>query len=392
MPALHRIAADGGAGDGAKGGGNALHARFGLLRPGHARLRLHVDGRHKGAARQQDADRCQAEQVVGVAAQVHLGRGVDADAPDHEKPRWVLADVLQDLLEGLAVEERGLDLDSLIARYGLGHPQVGLIDLGEAGVDDLFVQLFLLFEPEDFRCFGREHVDDAVEHRVVEVGVVDGDGFDLLLKNTRQVDRGPQPGEGLGAAVDGDHDPVGGLVAKWMDVPHHEGVDADAADHAVGNASDHAVLDCAHAERPQHDQVVVGCGDVVDQAFPILAVERFVLEGQAGPIAGGLHDVEVGIGDELQAARDQGVVDLALALELLLVLVLLRQRVLHLFEAHVVHPGGVDVAAHQGRFRGTSQPDRHLDGGVGVVRVIKGDVDLPVHRRLPPIQRRDALT
>ena len=177
-----------------------------------------------------------------------------------------------------------------------------------------------------------------------------------------------------------------------MDVPHHEGVDADAADHAVGNAPDHAVLDGAHAERPQHDQVVGGCGDVVDQAFPILAVERLVLEGQAGAIARGLHDVEVGIGDELQAARDQGVVDLALALEFLLVLVLLRQRVLHLFEAHVVHPGGVDVAAHQGRLRGTGQPNRHLDGGVGVVRVIKGDVDLPVHRRLPPIQRRDALT
>src|SRR5205814_1162392 len=138
----------------------------------------------------------------------------------------------------------------------------------------------------------------------------------------------------------------------------------DAADHAVGNASDHAVLDGTHAERPQDDQVVIGCGDVVDQAFPILAVERLVLEGQAGPIAGDLHDVEVGVGDELQAARDQG----------------------------IVHPGGIDVAAHQGRLGGTGQPNRHLDGGVGVVRVIQGDVDLPVHGRLPPIQRRNALT
>jgi len=38
------------------------------------------------------------------------------------------------------------------------------------------------------------------------------------------------------------------------------------------------------------------------------------------------------------------------------------------------------------------EPDRHLDGGVGVVRIIKGDVDLCVHRQLPSIQRRDALT
>src|SRR2546430_2104676 len=87
------------------------------------------------------------------------------------------------------------------------------------------------------------------------------------------------PGGSLRAAVDGHHDPVGGVVAKWMDVPHYERIDADAADHAVGHAPDHAVLDGAHAERPQHYQVIVGCGDVVDQAFPVLAVERLVFEG-----------------------------------------------------------------------------------------------------------------
>jgi hypothetical protein len=98
--------------------------------------------------------RCQPEQVVGVAAEVHLRRGVDADPADHQQPGRVLADVLQDFLERLAVEERRLDLDPLVARQGLRHPQVRLVDLGQAGVDDLFVQLFLLFEAKDLRRLG----------------------------------------------------------------------------------------------------------------------------------------------------------------------------------------------------------------------------------------------
>lgn len=90
-----------------------------------------------------------------------------------------------------------------------------------------------------------------------------------------------------------------------MRVADDERVDADAPDHAVGDTPDHAVLDRAHTERAQDDKVVVRLGDVVDQAFPVLAVERLVFERQTGSVAGDLHDVEVGIGDQLQATRDQ---------------------------------------------------------------------------------------
>src|SRR5207249_11984650 len=62
------------------------------------------------------------------------------------------------------------------------------------------------------------------------------------------------------------------------------------------------------------------------------------VEGEAGLLGFPAHDVEIGIGDELQPHRDQRVVDLALALELVLVLVLLGKRVLHLLEAVVVQP------------------------------------------------------
>ena len=75
--------------------------------------------------------------------------------------------------------------------------------------------------------------------------------------------------------------------------------------------------------------------------------------------------------------------DFALPLELLLVLVLLGERVLHLLEAHVVHAGGIDVGADKPGIGRAGETNGYLDGGVGVVRIIKGDVDLFVHRQLP---------
>lgn len=195
MPAFHRIREIAVRVIAPKGGRHLLHARLGLLRPRHAGLGLDVDGRHVGTARKEDTDRREPKQVVAVTAQVHLRRRVHADATNDEQPGWVLADVLQDLLEGLAVEERRLDLHPFVAGQRLRDPQVRLVDLREAGVDDLLVQLFLLFEAKDLRCFGAKDVDDAVEHCVVEVGVVDGDGFNLLAEDPREVDRRPQPGE-----------------------------------------------------------------------------------------------------------------------------------------------------------------------------------------------------
>ena len=57
-----------------------------------------------------------------------------------------------------------------------------LIDLREPGVDDLLVELILLLEAEHLRRLLGEDVDDAVEDRVVEIRVVDGDRFDLLAE------------------------------------------------------------------------------------------------------------------------------------------------------------------------------------------------------------------
>ena len=69
------------------------------------------------------------------------------------------------------------------------------------------------------------------------------------------------------------------------------------------------------------------------------------------------HAIEIAVGDELEAHRDEAVVDLPLALELHLVDVLLGQGVLHLPEAIVVQLCRVDMAADQFR-RDTPCPAR----------------------------------
>ena len=124
--------------------------------------------------------------MFSVAPQRRLVfRAVDADAAQHDEERIRLARVVDDLLEGLAVEERLLDLDARLVRHPLGHFEMRLIDLREPGVDDLLVELILLLEAEDLRRLLGEDVDDAVEDGVVQIGIVDGDRLDLLAERAR---------------------------------------------------------------------------------------------------------------------------------------------------------------------------------------------------------------
>ena len=92
---------------------------------------------------------------------------------------------------------------------------------------------------------------------------------------------------------------------------------------------------------------------------------RFELE--TGLFAEAGHAIEIAVGDELEAHRDEAVVDLPLAFELHLVDVLLGQGVLHLPEAIVVQLGCVDVAADQFRRERLAQRDGAGDGPVGLV-------------------------
>ena len=194
--------------------GDAVEALQGLVGPGHV-LFCGVEVRRLVlVVADEDVGRQVAHHVLGVAADVHLVVGVVADAAHHDQRRVDLVDVLHRLLEGLAGQQRRLELDALVLGDLLGDLEVGRVDLGEARVDDLLVQLLLLLEPEDLLRLGGEDARYGVEHRVVEVRVEDADRLDRSAELARELDRPLQAAERLGRAVHGDDDVLEGASGR----------------------------------------------------------------------------------------------------------------------------------------------------------------------------------
>ena len=146
------------------------------------------------------------QEIFRVAADVHVLVAVHADPSDDQQCRDILAHVLNDLFECLAVQQRGLDVSLLGLGDFAGDVQMRLVDLGQAAVDDFLVQLFLLLEPEHFAGFLVEDTGDAVKGGIMEIGIKGGDGFDRHVESLAQRQAGHEPAEGIGAAVDCDDD------------------------------------------------------------------------------------------------------------------------------------------------------------------------------------------
>ncbi len=196
MPLLERQTKDTGARDPLDLLGHVPHPLLGFGRPPDRLLGAHVEPRHLEARGEEDIARRAAENILHVAPQRRLVlRAVDADPPQHDQPGIRLARVVEDLLEGLAVEERFADRDARLAPHPLAHLEMRLIDLREPGVDNFLVKLILLLEAEDLRRLLGENVDDAVENGVVQIGIVHGDGLDPLAERARQFDGGHERAE-----------------------------------------------------------------------------------------------------------------------------------------------------------------------------------------------------
>src|ERR1041384_6849533 len=93
--------------------------------------------------------------------------------------------------------------------------------------------------------------------------------------------------------------------------------------------------------------------------------------------------IEKAGGDELQALLDQLVVDLALLLDLFRRLEPGREAGLELAEANVVQPRGVHVVGGEPAARPPAELDRPGDRPVRMRRIVDGNEDLAVQRRLP---------
>ena len=162
---------------------HALHTFFRLLRPVEALFGPQIQGGDIGTARQEDMAGGEPQEVLRIAAQVHLALlAMNADAPQDQHPGFDFARMLQELFKCLAWKQRQLHLDAICMGNFPGHFEVGLVDFRQPGVDDLLVELLLLFKAEHFGGLFREHTDDAVEGDIVQERIVDGDNLNRPVK------------------------------------------------------------------------------------------------------------------------------------------------------------------------------------------------------------------
>ena len=235
-----------------------------------------------------------------------------------------------------------------------------LVDLRQAAVDDFFVQLFLLLEAEHLAGFLVEDAGDAVKGGIVEIGIEGRDGFDRHVEGLAERQAGHKSAERIGAAVDRDHDFPAGHRLDVLDDQHVR--IPYATKHALGVAADHTVFHGADTQGA-HDDQIVGVGiDVFGQDFPIPSFERATFDRKVGFSAFLIDVIEVGVGDDLEPAGNQRIVDLALPVEFFFIVVFLGKARFHLLEAFVVHFGRIDVAAHDLRAEGFGQMNSDVDG------------------------------
>ena len=158
--------------------GNLFHPAEGFFSPGDRVFRQRIDRRHIFPVRHQDIAGRGPQEIFRVAADVHILVAVHADPSDDQQCRDIFAHILNDLFEGLAVQQGGLDVGLLGLSDFAADVQVRLVDLREAAVDDFFVQLFLLLEAEHFAGFLIEDTGNAVKGGIVEIGIEGRDGLD----------------------------------------------------------------------------------------------------------------------------------------------------------------------------------------------------------------------
>ena len=86
-----------------------------------------------------------------------------------------------------------------------GDVQVALINFGQPGIDNIFMQLLLFFETEDFSRFLRQHPSDTIKGRVVKIGIEGGDGGQWQIPGPGQAQSGQQAAVGPRRTIDGHY-------------------------------------------------------------------------------------------------------------------------------------------------------------------------------------------
>ena len=225
----------------------------------------------------------EAQQVLRVAADVEFGIGVDSGLAKQQQAGADLLEVSSDCAVGLAVQQLAGERDPLGFGDRPANLEVGPIDLGDAGIDDLLVQLLLLLEAELPAGLLVQTAGDLVEGDVVEIGVVGGHGMDLRPQPPRQIQRRLEGPETAARPVETDDQrPVADRPVR---LAHDQRVDRATPDHAIADRADRASGHGAQPDRPQHQEVIVAARRGFDNAPVVLALRTQPAIGDLGLLA-----------------------------------------------------------------------------------------------------------
>ncbi len=139
MAFLDGVAVNRGLGNAPGKHGDPFHPTEGFFSPGDRVFRQRIDRGDVFPIRHQDIAGRGPQEIFRVAADVHVLVAVHADPTDDQQCRDILAHVLNDLFEGLAVQQGRLDVSLLGLSDLTADVEVRLVDLREAAVDDFFV-------------------------------------------------------------------------------------------------------------------------------------------------------------------------------------------------------------------------------------------------------------
>ena len=306
---------------------------------------------------------------------------MDADLADHHQAGVDLLQIIADRLEGFTVQQHAGEVDAFLLGDAFRNIKVGLVDLGDAVVDQFLMQLFLLLEAEHLAGFVAQHIGDLVERHVMVIGIVGRDGMDIDAQLAAYLEGRHQGAVGFFRTVQTDHD--GAVADGAVGVADDQRVDRAAADDPFADRTDDAARHGAETDGAERQNLKIAVLDGVDQAGVVLTLGAEAAVFQLGLVTDDLRHVVVAVADDVEALGDQRIVHVALILHLLLDLVAFRQTALHLAEAAVVELSGVGVNTRDDAVAGPGQPQRFGQGPVGMARGIERHED--------SLERRDRL-
>src|SRR6266487_1667544 len=175
--------------------------------------------------------RSKTHQVFRLGSKLGVFDAMGAVTAEDEQRRLDLVRPLHDHLEWLANEDLRFERDiGELPRHDLGALEIRLAELEQPFVDDVVVQLFLLFELEHLRRLIRQHVLDVVEDDVVILDVERAAHVQRRAELMRQFERRFHRLVAVGRAVHTHEETPAGerlLIANdqhvFLDAVYHEG-------------------------------------------------------------------------------------------------------------------------------------------------------------------------